>query len=874
MLHSLGARAIAYFVLVALLATVGISALVVVQVSSTISQDLAEHLSLAADSAYHAANNAIARSLADTQMLADNRLIRSRTESDAAKEAELAKAKTILRVYEDVTLFDTDGSIIASTDYSLRGLPQYKPQFREALEGSFTVSGVHAVPEPLKVVVDFMGPVYDEEEQLLGVISARLNMMTVWDILKDIRLGRTGHALLLDHDHTIIGSPDASATLSTVNAELSEQLRRGEPLLRYKDPGGASMVGGWSTSDRGVDPGGRFGVDWIVVVVQSEREALRPLYSLVVRVILLASVMLAFSALLGIRYARSIAGPIRELAQTARALGEGDLERAIDTHGVGEVGALASSFARMRDSVRDKVAALQASEARYRRLYDGMTDGFVRVDMAGTILESNTAFQEMLGYGADELRKLTYTDITPRRWHDFEADIIEEQVKTRGISELYEKEYVRADGTRFPVELQAHVIRDADGAAAGMWAMVRDITARKEAEHSLARLRNLLGSIVNCMPSVLVGVDRDLNVVQWNPAAERATGIATPDAIGKALLDAVPELAGQLPRVHDAMRTRETQTVRKAAHGKGDETRFRDVTIYPLVGGDLGGVVILVDDVTERVRIEEMMVQSEKMASVGGLAAGAAHEINNPLAGILQNVQVVRDRLCEDMPKNRQVAEQCGIALEALRAYVEGREIPSMLESVLESGKRAAAIVANMLSFSRKSSADLTHHDLAELLDKTLELAGSDYDLKKKFDFRTIEIVREFQDDVLTVQCEGGGIQQVFLNILRNGALAMAERHGACEPARFVLRLMRDGEMARVEIEDNGPGMEEAVRKRVFEPFFTTKEVGIGTGLGLSVSYFIVVENHCGRMAVESTPGAGSKFIVMLPLDPQEARAD
>jgi len=520
----------------------------------------------------------------------------------------------------------------------------------------------------------------------------------------------------------------------------------------------------------------------------------------------------------------------------------------------------------MRDAIRDKVDALQASEARYRRLYDGMTEGYVRVDMEGNILEFNAAYQKMLGYEPDELRKLTYIDFTPRRWHDFEAHIIEEQVKVHGISESYEKEYIRADGTRFPVELQAHAVFREDGTAEGMWAIVRDITSRKESEHSLARLRNLLGSIVNCMPSVLVGVNRDLKVVQWNPAAEAATGVAHPDAVGKDLLDVLPAMAGHVSQVHEAMRTRQTQALRKVANGTGPDTRFYDVTVYPLVGGDLGGAVILVDDVTERVRIEEMMVQSEKMASVGGLAAGAAHEINNPLAGILQNVQVVRDRLCADVPKNRMAAERSGTTLESVHAYVNEREIPAMLKSIIDSGKRAAAIVANMLSFSRKSSADIKEHDLAELLNQTLELAGSDYDLKKKYDFRTIEIVREFQDGVPMVPCEGGEMQQVFLNILRNGAQAMAERPDGREPARFVLRLKREGNMARVEIEDNGTGMEEAVRKRVFEPFFTTKEVGIGTGLGLSVSYFIVVENQGGRMAVESSPGAGSKFIIMLPL--------
>jgi signal transduction histidine kinase len=178
-----------------------------------------------------------------------------------------------------------------------------------------------------------------------------------------------------------------------------------------------------------------------------------------------------------------------------------------------------------------------------------------------------------------------------------------------------------------------------------------------------------------------------------------------------------------------------------------------------------------------------------------------------------------------------------------------------------------------MLSFSRKADGEGSSADLRDLLDRTVELAGSDYDLKKKHDFRQIEIRREYEADVPMVACHSSKMQQVFLNILRNGAEAMneqraeSEEHGAKKKApRFILRVKRDGEMVCVEIEDNGPGMDEETRKRVFEPFFTTKDPGEGTGLGLSVSYFIVTEEHGGVLEVESSPGSGAKFIIRLPL--------
>ena len=153
------------------------------------------------------------------------------------------------------------------------------------------------------------------------------------------------------------------------------------------------------------------------------------------------------------------------------------------------------------------------------------------------------------------------------------------------------------------------------------------------------------------------------------------------------------------------------------------------------------------------------------------------------------------------------------------------------------------------------------------LLDRTVELASSDYDLRKKYDFRHIDIVREYQANIPAVQCEETNIQQVFLNILKNGAQAMAGYQAATHyKPRFTLRVKRNGEMVRVEIGDNGPGMEEEVRKRVFEPFYSTKSAGLGTGLGLSISYFIITHNYHGTIAVESAPGKGTNFIIQLPL--------
>jgi two-component system NtrC family sensor kinase len=294
--------------------------------------------------------------------------------------------------------------------------------------------------------------------------------------------------------------------------------------------------------------------------------------------------------------------------------------------------------------------------------------------------------------------------------------------------------------------------------------------------------------------------------------------------------------------------------------------RYADIMIYPLEVDGMQGAVIRVDDVTARVRLEDTMVQTEKMLSVGGLAAGMAHEINNPLSGMLQNAQNILRRIDPVLPQNLAAAEACGVDLPRLHAYLETRGVLRFIEGIRQSGERASTTVADMLNFSRQSDSRLVPTRLETLVDRTVGLAAHDYDLRKKYDFREIQIVREFEADLPEVLCAATEIEQVLLNLLRNASQALRLNHPPPQPPCITLRLKHAAPFVRLEVADNGPGMDEETRKRVFEPFFTTKEVGVGTGLGLSVSYFIVTNHHHGTLRAESAPGRGACFILHLPV--------
>ena len=296
---------------------------------------------------------------------------------------------------------------------------------------------------------------------------------------------------------------------------------------------------------------------------------------------------------------------------------------------------------------------------------------------------------------------------------------------------------------------------------------------------------------------------------------------------------------------------------------------WADINLRYSTVGKKNRILATVRDISDRKRSMELIAQTEKMMSVGGLAAGIAHEINNPLAGIIQSAYVLESRLSNiDMPANKKIAAEVGVSMEKIFEYMDKRKIFKLSNSISSSGKRAADIIGNMLSFSRKSDSKIEFESMSTLMDKTIDLAATDYNLKKKFDFKQIKIIKEYEDNLNPIPCEKTKIQQVFLNILRNGAEAMNDLASIKDfKPQFTVRIKHENEhnMLAIEIEDNGPGMTIETSSHIFEPFFTTKSVGKGTGLGLSVSYFIITDNHKGTMEVKSQQEHGSTFIIRLP---------
>ncbi|WP_163293814.1 PAS domain-containing sensor histidine kinase [Desulfovibrio sp. JC022] len=387
----------------------------------------------------------------------------------------------------------------------------------------------------------------------------------------------------------------------------------------------------------------------------------------------------------------------------------------------------------------------------------------------------------------------------------------------------------------------------------------------REREHELRVSKRYFQSVIDSMPSALIWVNEDMDVCQCN---NRALELFNLDSTEIEPENVEVFFSGRKDIVNVIAEAREFRVpkILERTNVRDNSVEIFDVTAFPLRGFEIKGVVVRIDDVTSRVRMEEIMVETEKMMSVGGLAAGMAHEINNPLGGIMQGAQNLERKFSPEIKANVTAADEAGCSLEAMQKYLESRKVSGIIEGIRNSGMRAARIVSNMLEFSKPGKDVVTTVNIHDLIEDSLELSAKDYDLKRKYDFMHINIVREFSADVPKIICSPTEIEQVFFNLFKNAAQAMSEHGIPNGNPHIYIRTRSKGEAVVIEIEDNGPGMRTEVRKRIFEPFFTTKDVGVGTGLGLSVSYFIITQNHGGTFTVSSAPGRGARFTITLPV--------
>lgn len=582
---------------------------------------------------------------------------------------------------------------------------------------------------------------------------------------------------------------------------------------------------------------------------------------------------------------RQLTAPVLTLTRMAKRAAEGNYGARAPVSGGQEVGELARAFNQMLDQIETNVTALKNENIKRRRtewelreaeqkfwtIFNTARDAIFLVEQKTTrFLECNEFATRMYGYSREELLQMCTHDLSVEK---------EETLRVFAEKETFVpiRWHARKDGTVFPVEISlSYFIKEDEHFVIGI---VRDIAPRLESEKALRRSEERYRNLFNVSNDAILLVNEGV-VLESNARANAMFGGDEGGLVGWSFASlSAPEQED--PSLEMSLDEHFEEALSKGVHefdwrliGAQDNILSVEIAMSRLEVVAESALLVVVRDVTDRRRMQEVMIQTEKMMSVGGLAAGMAHEINNPLGIIMQSAENLNRRTSVDLAGNRKVAQELGVELGLVRKYLERRNVLLYVEAIRDAGHRAAHIVRNMLDFSRKSESHRALCSIDGMLDRIIDLAGSDYDLKKKYDFKKVNIVREELAPVPEIFCTQTEIEQVLLNLIKNAAHALAGSPREDSSPTITLRTgVRDG-FALIEVEDNGPGMEADVRKRIFEPFFTTKAPGTGTGLGLSVSYFIITRNHHGRFFVESTPGEGTRFSILLPAHHAQEGAD
>ncbi|MDA9598956.1 ATP-binding protein [bacterium] len=381
---------------------------------------------------------------------------------------------------------------------------------------------------------------------------------------------------------------------------------------------------------------------------------------------------------------------------------------------------------------------------------------------------------------------------------------------------------------------------------------VKERTATLEAEigehrSTTARLRSseaYITSILRSMPLMLIGLNKQNRITQWNQRAEEISGMASDTVLGKDLWDTYPTISVTPMQIQQALDDNETLTIKYSQRG---QYHF-DITIYPLQDQVETGVVILVDDVTQRVQNEIMLVQRDKMSSMGEMASIMAHDINIPLRAIIKDVKDVRQDLTDEP--------------------IDAEGLSEVLEDAVIRGQQATSIIDNLVNFSGSGGGDKTEANMVDVIDHSVELANDVLSVMPGLRFKDVKINIDCPEDVPEIPCYITEMQQVFLSLFRHSCYALGRVDDDEHSPIINIEVTVFYDNLWVRIQHNGRGISLEEQKTIFEPFAADGDANgqYDAGKRLSFSHFIIVEQHQGQIAVTSDPDVGTTFHIQLPL--------
>jgi PAS domain S-box-containing protein len=491
-----------------------------------------------------------------------------------------------------------------------------------------------------------------------------------------------------------------------------------------------------------------------------------------------------------------------------------------------------------RDVLQSQVAEHEKTSALLASIVQSSDDAIIGLRPDGRVLAWNTGAERLYGYRDDEIRDRPAQVLCPGPQQPEVTAALDRVIREQAVERLECEQQTRA-GRRIHVFMTISPIRDGAGAAVGASIVARDVTARREAEESLRRSEATARAFLESASESVLVADTAGHIVLVNARTEKLFGYSRAELIGRPVETLIPAALRERHVVHRATymaapRVRSMGQGLDLAGLRRDGSEFPvEVSLSFVETGEGVRVIAFVTDISERVAFQRAARQADKLAALGTLSAGIAHEINNPIGIITSRVEVM---LLE--------AEEEGLPTEVRKD----------LDVILRHARRVATITQGLLSFARQSSGTRKPVNLNQVAEEIVQLARKDMSRAR------VEVTLKLDETLPVITADANAIGQVLLNLLTNARRAMADGGEiTIETSRLAA-----ARAVRVAVRDTGAGIPPEVLPRIFDPFFTTKPDG--TGLGLSISHAIVHDHH-GTIDVRSEVGKGSTFTLTFPLD-------
>ncbi len=501
------------------------------------------------------------------------------------------------------------------------------------------------------------------------------------------------------------------------------------------------------------------------------------------------------------------------------------------------------------DITRKKQAdrMLKEAEQLYRGIFENAIEGIFQTTVDGKMIASNPALATMLGYRSPEEYIASISDLKNQHYvNPDHRQIFIDTIEREGIARGFECQLYKKNGDILWVVMNARAVREPDGSTRYYEGTIEDITEQKKAADKLRTLNEFNQAIIEHAPVAIFTLDKKGRFTSVNPALAELSGLgekAEKKLLGfNWLTNAFTIKSGLAKHIRKGLKGEPFQLWDfPFMTYRGDRSIYMDFKGVPLRSrtGAIDGLLCIIEETTDRVKTRAKLMQDTKISAIGRLAAGAAHELNNPLATLVAFAEIATDMV-------QTWRNACDSPLDA-------GQLAYCLDIIQQQAFRCKNVINDLLSLSRKDGLEMTDVDVNNLIAIILDSVN--------FDARGIVVMSELMPSLPMARADLSALRQVVVNLVHN---AMDAVEGRMDATVWVRTYLENGAL-NIEVADNGIGIPPTILEKIFEPFFTTKETEKGIGLGLSLS-FEFLKSMNGSISVKSEPGSGTTFNVRLPV--------